>query len=188
MRRQNAFLLVAALLGSVLPARAIPFLTPKVVIEYDHSAQLVHRTYSWNTVQMAVPLYVDDVKASVDKELKARGWQLVATGGEETLFAIGDVRGDEQLVDFYSKQGNDFKLAWGTQGFGAGWKPGYGVTAINALYLPQNNLVIDIFDSNSHQLVFRGVVGDDLSNTPEKNRKKLGKVVKQLFKKFPPKK
>jgi hypothetical protein len=48
-------------------------------------------------------------------------------------------------------------------------------------------LVIDIFDSKSNQLIWRGMSSDALSSKPEKDAKKLSKEVSDMFKNFPPK-
>jgi hypothetical protein len=47
--------------------------------------------------------------------------------------------------------------------------------------------VVDLFDTRSKQLVWRGVATDTLSEKPDKNVKKLNKAVEKLFKNFPPK-
>jgi len=47
-------------------------------------------------------------------------------------------------------------------------------------------LVVDIFDAKSKALLFRGTASDEISDKPEKNIKKLGKVTDKMFKDFPP--
>ncbi len=187
MHRRTTFALAAVLALTVPAAEAIPFLTPSVTIEYDHTAQFAHRTYSWGVLEMAAPTYEPAVHAAVDKGLRQRGWQLVPSGGSATVFVLGDVRGEDQVKAFYAAKGGGFKQDWGPEGLGAGWKPYYGNATINALSLPQNNLMIDIFDTASHQLIFRGVTEDDLSRTEKKNTKRLEKYIKQVFKEFPKK-
>ena len=48
-------------------------------------------------------------------------------------------------------------------------------------------LVVDMFDAKSKNLVFRGTAEDELSDNPEKNKKKLEKASAKIFKNFPPK-
>ncbi len=188
----------ASILDSILPS-------PSVTTEYDHSVPLANRTYSWGDLQMAVPQYAGVVRTAIDANLKKRGWQLVASGGSATVFAHGDIRGEEQLQSLYigPKTGANAPLGepagtsqapgtwgqpWGQQGWGAGWKPLYGEATFNALNVPENNLVVDIFDTGNHRLIFRGVLQDDLSGTEKKTDKQLSKTIKRMFKKFPPKK
>ena len=99
---------------------------------------------------------------------------------------MGDVRGQDQLEDFYKGNGG-WGQPWSAQGWGAGWKPQYGEATFNALNVPENNLVVDMFDSGNHRLLFRGVLEDDLSGTEKKTTKLLNKNFKRMFKKFPPK-
>ncbi len=47
-------------------------------------------------------------------------------------------------------------------------------------------LVVDMFDAKTKNLVFRGIAEDELSDNPEKNKKKLEKASTKMFKEFPP--
>jgi hypothetical protein len=48
-------------------------------------------------------------------------------------------------------------------------------------------LVVDIFDSQTKKLIWRGNASETLSGDPEKNEKKLDHEVSDMFKYFPPK-
>jgi hypothetical protein len=47
-------------------------------------------------------------------------------------------------------------------------------------------LTVDVFDSQSKQLLWRGKSSETLSGKADKNEKKLEKDVADMFKKFPP--
>ena len=47
-------------------------------------------------------------------------------------------------------------------------------------------LVIDIFDQRNMKLIWRGVAHDSLSGKPDKDEKKLEKLVTDMFKTLPP--
>jgi hypothetical protein len=47
-------------------------------------------------------------------------------------------------------------------------------------------LVVDIFESPTKQLLWRGNASDNLTGNPEKNSAKLAKDVATMFKHFPP--
>ena len=189
MHRKTLSAIVAAVLLTGTASQALPFLpsTP-IFTEYDHSAQLVRRTYSWGDLRMEVPLYTSVIRAAVDKNLAARGWQLVATGGSTTIFGTGNVRSETQLDDFYKSTGAGWAQNWGWNGWGPGWKPGYGEFTSNGMNRPESHLVLDIFDTGSHKLLFRGVMAADFSSTQKKIEKKFQTNLKKMFKKFPPKK
>jgi hypothetical protein len=46
---------------------------------------------------------------------------------------------------------------------------------------------VDIFDSRTQKLIWRGTDTDDLSSNADKNIQKLAKDLNNMFKKFPPK-
>ena len=48
-------------------------------------------------------------------------------------------------------------------------------------------LVVDLFDSRTRKLIWRGKATDILPEDPKKTTKKLTKDIEKLFKKFPPK-
>jgi hypothetical protein len=48
-------------------------------------------------------------------------------------------------------------------------------------------LVIDLFDSRTKQLVWRGWASDALPDNPQKETKRLDKDIEKLFKNLPPK-
>jgi hypothetical protein len=49
------------------------------------------------------------------------------------------------------------------------------------------NLVVDIFDGNSKNLLWRGLATEDLSTNANKNTKSLDSDIARMFKNFPPK-
>jgi hypothetical protein len=53
--------------------------------------------------------------------------------------------------------------------------------------IPVGTVVVDIYDTNSRHLVWRGLAHEELSDKPEKDTQKLQKAVNKLFDKFPPK-
>ena len=52
--------------------------------------------------------------------------------------------------------------------------------------IPVGTLVVDLYDTNSAQLVWRGEAQDQLSEKPDKDTRKLNKAVEKMFEKFPP--
>jgi len=47
-------------------------------------------------------------------------------------------------------------------------------------------LVVDLFDTKTKQLIWRGSSSDTLSNNSDKNIKNLDKGAEKMFKHFPP--
>jgi hypothetical protein len=48
-------------------------------------------------------------------------------------------------------------------------------------------LVVDMFDSRTKRLIWRGSASDVVSGKPEKDEKKLNEAVSKMFDHFPPK-
>lgn len=147
-----------------------------IAIDYDHSAKFDQvKTYSWSGVHTANSIWDARVKDAIDKELAAKGWTQVPTGGDVSVVAVEKTSIQRQYDTFYD-------------GFG-GWRRfgGFGDSTTTVDSYKVGTLIVSIFEGNSKQLIWKGTSSDDLSGNPEKNTKKLAKDVQQLFKHFPPK-
>jgi hypothetical protein len=108
--------------------------------------------------------------------LTAKGWTKVDDGGDASVAAYGSTKTQKTLQTWYD-------------GFGGGWfwnGFGDGIATTTVQETPVGTLMIDIFDSSTHKLIWRGVASNTLSGKPEKDEKKLEKAVEEMFKKFPP--
>jgi hypothetical protein len=130
---------------------------------------------------------VDRIKQSVNQQLQAKGWQMVANGGDATIFANGEVHNEKQLETMYNSLGPGWGGGWGWGGWGWGDGGGFGTSTTTTVNQPVAHLIIDIFGTANKQLVWRGMIQRDVSNKAEKNIKELDKDIAKLFKDFPPK-
>ena len=60
----------------------------------------------------------------------------------------------------------------------------YATTTVDNV--PVGTLIVDMYDTKSKSLVWRGMAHDQLSDKPDKDTKKLEKAVDKMFDKFPP--
>jgi hypothetical protein len=157
----------------------------QITTEYDRSARPGAKTYSWGAATMVAAQYTAVVRADVDQDLQKKGWQLVASGGAVTIFAQGDVQGSAALESYYRKLNAGWGEGWSGQGWGPGWKPLYGEATTVALNVPGNNLVIDMFDTDSHRLIFRSVAQEELWTNDKTTRQYLSDSVRKMLKKLP---
>jgi hypothetical protein len=156
---------------------SISVLAQKVTTDYDHSANFSqYHTYSWGVVHATDPLFEDRIRQAVDRALQAKGWQMVPSGGDATVTAVAAKQEKTEYTTFYDGLGP----GWGWRG----WGDGMATTSVDNI--PVGSLVIDIYDSSTRHLLWRGVATDQLSNKPEKNTQKLDKAVSKLFEHFPP--
>jgi hypothetical protein len=149
----------------------------KVETDYDHSANFSqYHTYSWGIVHAEDPLFEGRIRDAVDRALQAKGWQPAPSGGDAIVTAVAAKQEKTQYTTFYDGLGP----GWGWRG----WGPSMATTNVDNI--PVGTLVIDIYDSSTHHLLWRGLAHDQLSDKPEKNTQKLDKAVEKLFDHFPP--
>ena len=147
-----------------------------VKTDYDHSANFNQvKTYSWAKIKTANSIWDDRVKDAIDKELAAKGWTQVPSGGDVAVVAVEKTSVHQQYDTFYN-------------GFG-GFRRWGGIEEATTTVdnYKVETLVVNLFDGNSKQLIWRGTSTSDLSGNPEKNTKKLNQDVQKMFKHFPPK-
>ncbi len=152
----------------------------QVKTDYDRSADFgKYKTYSWEQVKTQDPLFVDRIKSSVNAALAAKGWTQVNSGGDVSIVAIQTTQNQQTLNTFY----DGFGGGWGWRRFGGG---GFGEATTTTETYKVGTLVVDLFDTKTKTLLWRGASSDTLSNNSDKNIKNLDKGVEKMFKKFPP--
>jgi hypothetical protein len=171
-------LALALLLFFVFVDVAIP---GKVYTDYDPSVNFSqYRTFIWiKPPHMRDPLMNDRIVNAINAALTAKGWRLVDEGADVGVAAHVATREQHTLETFYS-------------GFGGGWfwhrwGIGTGMATTTEETYTVGTLVVDLFDSRTRKLIWRGKATDILPEDPKKTAKKLNKDIEKLFKKFPPK-
>ena len=168
--------LLLLVLGTALLSDAA--LIAQVKTDYDHNVNFnSYKTYSWLTVESGDPLWNDRIKQDVDSQLSARGWIKVDSNGDASISAFRSTHNQKTLDTFY----NSFGGGWGWRWFGG---DGYATATTHITHI--GNVVVDVFDSHTKKLIWRGTDADDLSSNADKNIKKLAKDIESMFKKFPP--
>jgi hypothetical protein len=151
----------------------------QVKTDYDRSANFAqYKTYSWEHVKTQDALNVDRIRSAVNAALAAKGLTQVDSGGEISIVAVEMTQNQQTLNTFY----NGFGGGWGWRRFGGG----LGEATTTTETYKVGTLVVDLFDSSSKKLLWRGSSSDTLSNNSDKNIKNLDKGVEKMFKKFPP--
>jgi hypothetical protein len=152
----------------------------QVKTDYDRGANFAqYKTYSWEQVKTKDALDVDRVKSAVNAALAAKGWSQVNSGGDVSIIAVETTQNQQSLNTFY----DGFGGGWGWRRFGGG---GFGEATTTTDTYKVGTLVVDLFDTKTKQLLWRGTSSDTLSNNSDKNIKNLDKGVEKMFKQFPP--
>jgi hypothetical protein len=174
MKKAYSLLVLLLLLGSMHAFAA------DINADYDHTTSFSqYRTYSWIKVQAGDSLWADRIQQDVDAQLAAKGWTKVAANGSASVSALETTQNQNTLETFYD-------------GFGGGWRwrggGGMGMATTATDVTKVGTVVVDVFDSQSKQLIWRGTESADLSGHSDKNAKSLAKNLETLFKHFPPSK
>lgn len=148
--------------------------------DYDRKTNFSqYKTFSFEKIQTKDPLLVDRVTSAVSAALSAKGLTQVTSGGDISIVAITMTRKQQTLNTFY----DNFGGGWGWRGSDEGF--GEATTTTDTYRV--GTLVVDLFDTKSKQLVWRGSESNAVSNNSSKNIKNLDKGVAKLFKGYPPK-
>jgi len=164
-----------SLLGIALLCATASF-AQQVKTDYDRSADFrQYKTYCWGNVHTQDALLVDRVKAAVNSALAAKGWTQVESGGDVSIMAMEMNQSHRTLNTYYDN-------------FGGGWRwgGGFGEATTTESTYDVGTLVVDLFDSNTKKLIWRGSSSDALSAKSAKNIKNLNKGVDKMFEHFPP--
>ena len=149
-----------------------------VKTDFDHHANFSqYKTYSWQEIKPTNSLWDARIKSAVDAQLTAKGWTEVPSGGDVSIVAIKTTHTERTLNTFYDGIGG----GWRWRGFG-----GMGQATTTEQDYKEGTLVLDFYDGNTKQLIWRGSAEDTLSDKASKNEKKLDKGVAKMLKGFPP--
>jgi hypothetical protein len=152
----------------------------QVKTDYDRSANFAqYKTYSWEHVKTKDSLDVDRIKNAVNTALAAKGWKQVDSSADVSIVAMEITRNQQTLNTFY----DGFGGGWGWRRFGGG---GFGEATTTTETYKVGTVVVDLFDTKTKQLIWRGAASNTLSNNSSKNIKNLDKGVDKMFKTFPP--
>ena len=150
----------------------------QVKSDYDRNVDFSrYRTYSWENVHTQDPLLIDRIKGAVNSALAAKGWMQVESGGDICIMAMEMTNERRTLNTYYDNFGGGWRWRWGG-GFGA-------ATTTEEIYTV-GTLVVDLFDTHTKMLVWRGSASDTLSAKSGRNIRKLEKSVQMMFEHFPP--
>jgi hypothetical protein len=157
-------------------------LAQQVKTDYDRNADFSrYKTYSWENVHTRNPLWVDRIKAAVNSVLAEKGWTEVQSGGDVSIMALEMTKDHRTLNTYYDNFGGGWGWRWG-----GGFGDGFGTSTTTEDTYRVGTLVIDVFDTNTKKLIWRGSASDTLSDKSDKNIKNLDKGVQKMFDHFPP--
>lgn len=147
----------------------------QVYVDYNHGVDFTKfKTYAWgsNPDAMQGSILMQNAQNAINSQLAAKGLQMVEQSQHPDLIVVTK-NGMKQQTSYD---------AWGT---GGGWRWGGGMASITPETQDVGTLVVDIYDANGKQMIWRGMAQDTLSTKSSKNEKTVEKDVEKMFKKFP---
>ena len=167
---------------------ALPFVASLVVAgcgggvevntDFDPSAAFPsYKTYSWRAgTKLPNPLSEQRLIAAVDAQLKAKGLTPVDSGGDITVtyHAAADKQTDVQTFQ--------------TGGYYGCWGGCMGTSSSTITHITVGTIIVDIVDTKSNKMVWRGTGTDTVSGDAKENAEKINIAVEEMFKNYPPKK
>ena len=190
--RQTMTKLMKAGVPGLLLLTACSTLTVQTDYEttYDFSAL---NTYAWlegeapsNDIRINNSLIINRVVNAVNTSLQSKGYALVDKDKADFYVnwfgGIEDKIRQETINSYYGYLGYDS----GDWGYNRGYWPGY-IRTYTYEY-QQGTLIIDIADSKSKQLVWRGTGQEYLEEkeTPEEITQGINQIVSEILSSFPP--
>lgn len=183
----------AAVAATLALGTAAVAIAASVYTDYDHNTNFgAYHTFSIYRVHSGDPLMEGRLRSDIADSLRERGYQEVPQGGDVAVTAISNVKTQQEYTTFY----NDLGPGWGYGGWGGrwgwggwggrGWGFNDGIATTRAREVPVGTLAVDVYDSKTHQLVFRGTAADEFSTKDaDKNDRKTAKQVDKIFDKLP---
>jgi hypothetical protein len=167
------------LLGFVIAFSFTTAATARVDVDFDETVNFSkYKTYAWRAgTPSKDPLMEKRIQNAVETQLNTKG--LVKRENGADLYVITHASSKTE------KQVNVNNLGYADPRWG-GWDR-WGPTTVNVYEIETGTLIVDLLDASKNELVWRGVATKTLSENPQKIAKLINKVVKKMFKKFPPK-
>jgi hypothetical protein len=151
----------------------------QVATDFDRAANFAPlKTYSWRDgTKLPNPLMSERVVAAVDANLKAKGLTRVDSGGDITVtyHASADKSVDVQSFSTGSPYG-----CWGGCYSGS-------MTSTTVTPVTTGTLVVDLVDTKSNKMLWRGTASDTVSGDPKENEQKINEGIGRMFENYPPK-
>jgi len=168
-----------AFFGAVL--MGTPILAQTATIDYDHTVNfLKFKTYTWEKVHATDPGVEDRITIALNRDMGGRYMTEVAKGGDVTIAAVEAARDKQEFTTFYDSLGSDY--SWQRP-----WGSGFLDSQATLSDIPVNTLIIDMYDTKTHKLLWRGTIAGPLEGSQDKMNNAIDKEVTELISKFPPK-
>lgn len=151
-------------------------LAENVYVDYNHAIDFTKfKTYAWgqganpNAIQDSILLQT--AQSDINSQLQLKGLQMVQESQNPDIVVV---------MSSGMKQQTSYN-AWGS----GGWRWGGGMASVTPETSDVGTLVVDVYDANGKQMIWRGISQDTLSTKGSKNEKEMNKAIVKMFKQYP---
>ena len=151
----------------------------QVNTDFDRAATFnTMKTYSWREgTPLPNPLMAQRVVDAIDAQLKSKGLTRVDSGGDLTVTYHASA---DHSVDVQTFSSGGYYSCWG------GCMSSVSSTT-SVRPVTTGTLVVDLVDTRSNKMIWRGTGSDTVSDNPKENEAKVNEAVKAMFRNYPPK-
>lgn len=163
-------------------AMAAPILAQTVTIDSDPAIKFAtFKTYTWKNVHATDPSVEKRITIAANRTLAGRYMKEAGSGGDITITAVEASQDKGEYATFYGTIGD---FLW-QRGWGSG---GFMDSQATLQDIPLNTLVVDMYDTKSYKLIWRGTITLPAADATSKEAdQKFDKAVTELISKYPPK-
>ena len=163
-------------IGALLPLLNLCAFTQNVNVNYNQSKDFSNfHTYAWgqklNLNSVKNPELAQEVRKQINEQLQSRGLTKVLESQNPNLVLVVS-GGSKRQTTYGNYDASGTILTAGTD---------YGVTNTTNI----GALVVDIYDVQAKQVVWRGTAMGILNKNNAKNLKMVDDVINEMFKKYP---
>jgi len=152
---------------------AAPAFAQQVSVNYNHAVDFSQfHTYAWggnNTNAIQNSILAQVAQQDIDSAMQGKGLQKVMENQNPDLILTAN--GGMKQQTSYS--------AWGMRGWGGGMG---GITPEQSELA---TMIVDLYNTKTQELVWRGIAQDALNNNGNKNQQMVEKAVQKMFKQWP---
>jgi hypothetical protein len=169
----------------------------QVSTDYDPNVDFsTYKTFGWpggdrppDDVLAKNPLVAKRIESSIGRALEAKGYTMLEGGMPDiVIITHGGVQEKMQVTNYSTGYYGGYG-GYGGYGMYDPWGyGGYGGTRTDVSYYDEATLVIDLIDTETKELAWRGIATKILANTsdPEKVQANIDNAVDKMLATFPP--
>ena len=162
-----------------------------VQYNFDEKADFSkYKTYRWEKHPKSLDvddLTLNQLATGFDAALAAKGLTKKDSGDTDLVILFQLAIGQEKQITSYDTGGYGYGPYWRGGWYGGGMG---GMTTSTTSTINIGSVVLDMYDTGSKQLVWRGMASKTIDGKakPEKRQKNINKAAAKMLKNYPPKK